>query len=111
MFTSLQPRSGESPLTTGVSRCLQKCRRYAAALVVLISAMTIHAQQPVPAQQPPGQAQQPFTISVRTQLVIETVVVGDKDGKAIEDLTAKDFSVTEDGVPQTISVFEYQKLQ
>ena len=34
----------------------------------------------------------------------------DEDGKPVEDLTAKDFAITEDGVPQTISVFEYQKL-
>ncbi len=46
-----------------------------------------------------------------TQLVIETVSVKDKNGKPIEGLTAKDFTVTEDGAPQTISFFEYQKLQ
>jgi VWFA-related protein len=54
--------------------------------------------------------QQPFTIKVDTQLVVQTVVVKDKDGKTIEGLTEKDFSVTEDNVPQTISVFEFQRL-
>ena len=54
--------------------------------------------------------QQPFTIKVDTQLVVQTVVVEDKDGKPIEGLTEKDFAVTEDNVPQTISVFEFQKL-
>ena len=54
--------------------------------------------------------QQPFTIKVDTQLVVQTVVVKDKDGKPIEGLTEKDFSVTEDNVPQTISVFEFQRL-
>src|SRR5437867_8862311 len=54
--------------------------------------------------------QQPFTIKVDTQLVVQTVVVKDKDGKPIEGLTEKDFAVTEDNVPQTISVFEFQKL-
>ena len=34
----------------------------------------------------------------------------DKSGKTIEGLTAKDFTVTEDGAPQTIKFFEYQKL-
>jgi len=58
-----------------------------------------------------AQQQQPFTIRVDTQLVVETVVVKDKDGKNLEGLTDKDFTVTEDGVPQTISVFQFEKLE
>ena len=49
-------------------------------------------------------------MKVSTQLVIETVTVRDRNGKIIEDLTEKDFAITEDGVPQTISVFQFQKL-
>lgn len=51
-----------------------------------------------------------LTFTTGTQLVIETVTVTDKQGKPIEGLTEKDFSITEDGVPQAIRVFEYQKL-
>jgi VWFA-related protein len=58
-----------------------------------------------------AQQQPPFSIQVNTQLVVETVVAKDKDGKNIEGLTDKDFTVTEDGVPQTISVFQFQKLE
>ena len=59
----------------------------------------------------PALAQQgPATFSTSTQLVIETAVVKDKSGKPVEGLTGKDFIVTEDGVPQTIKFFEYQKL-
>src|SRR5439155_17220049 len=56
------------------------------------------------------QQQQPFTIRVDTQLVVETVIVKDKDGKTIEGLTERDFTITEDNVPQTISVFQFQRL-
>ena len=52
----------------------------------------------------------PATFQTGTQLVIENVVVKDKSGKPVEGLTAKDFVVTEDGAPQTIRFFEFQKL-
>jgi VWFA-related protein len=52
----------------------------------------------------------PTTFQTSTQLVIETVVVKDKNGKAIEGLTAKDFNITEEGVAQTIKFFEFQRL-
>ena len=52
----------------------------------------------------------PFTFRVRTQLVVQTVSVTDKDGRPIESLTKDDFILTEDGAPQTISVFEFEKL-
>jgi len=50
------------------------------------------------------------TLSVRSQIVIETVVVRDKKGNPIDGLTAKDFTVTEDGVPQTIRFCEQQSM-
>jgi len=53
----------------------------------------------------------PATFSTSTQLVVETVSVKDKSGKPVEGLTAKDFTVTEDNMPQTIKFFEYQKLR
>ena len=53
----------------------------------------------------------PANFSTTTQLVVETVSVKDKSGKPVEGLTAKDFTVTEDNMPQTIKFFEYQKLR
>ncbi|HEY6250016.1 MAG TPA: VWA domain-containing protein, partial [Candidatus Angelobacter sp.] len=60
------------------------------------------------AQQPQGN--QGFTITANTRLVVETVVVKDKQGKPIDGLTARDFTVTEDGVPQEIRFCERQQL-
>jgi VWFA-related protein len=61
-------------------------------------------------QNAPITAKPQLTITSSTQLVIETVAVKDKNGNSIEGLTAKDFTVTEDGAPQEISFFEFQKL-
>src|SRR4029079_18394363 len=57
------------------------------------------------AQQPP----QP-TFRTGTRLIVETVTVKDKEGKPVEGLTAKDFTLTEDGDPQAITFVEYQRV-
>ena len=49
-------------------------------------------------------------MSVKVQLVVEAVVVKDKQGNPVHGLTAKDFTVTEDDVPQTIKFCEHQDL-
>jgi VWFA-related protein len=59
---------------------------------------------------PTGTADQAATLKVTARLIIENVGVKDKKGEAIGGLTAKDFTITEDGVPQTIKVFEHQVL-
>ncbi len=54
---------------------------------------------------------QQATFKTSTQLVIETVSVKDKSGNPVEGLTAKDFTVTENGMSQEIRFFEAQKMQ
>jgi VWFA-related protein len=49
-------------------------------------------------------------LTVQSQLVVEAVIVKDKQGNFIHGLTAKDFTVTEDGVPQTVRFCEHQDL-
>src|ERR1700684_1420570 len=51
-----------------------------------------------------------YTLTAKAQLVVETVVVKDKQGKFIPGLSAKDFTVTEDGTPQAIRFCEHQDL-
>jgi VWFA-related protein len=65
------------------------------------------------AQQPRSQApaQPGPTFRATTRLIVQTVSVKDKDGAPIEGLTARDFTVTEDGVPQDIAFVEFQRLQ
>ena len=57
--------------------------------------------------QPPA----PFTFQANTRLVVETVTVTDAAGRPIAGLTARDFAVTEDGKPQTISFCDYQQIE
>ncbi len=79
-------------------------------IVALILSCILAAQQkPVP-QSPPPAANVPVKFTANAQLVVEAVSVTGKDGKPVEGLTAKDFVVTEDGVRQTVSFCEYQKL-
>ncbi len=80
------------------------------SLFVLVSA----AQQPQRGATPTAaspQTQTPPPIRVTTQLIVEEVAVKDKSGKPVEGLTPNDFVLTEDGVPQTISFVEFQRLQ
>lgn len=76
--------------------------------VLLLWTVAVAAQQ-TGQNAPPG-SNTPAQIKVSTQLVVESVVVKDKSGNPIEGLTAKDFIVTEDGIPQVVEFCEHQKL-
>jgi VWFA-related protein len=77
------------------------------ALCVLAVAFCLFAQQPAP---PPAVPNGTARFEANAQLVIETVSVRDKSGAPVKGLTAKDFSITEDGVAQTISFCEFQTV-
>ena len=64
-------------------------------------------QQPADQQQ---QQQQPPTIRRGINYVSVDVIVTDKDGNPVLDLTQNDFAVTEDGKPQTVDTFSIVKL-
>ena len=56
------------------------------------------------------EAQEP-TFTSSANLVIIDVNVRDRAGKVVPNLEKGDFTLLEDGKPQTISVFEFQKLE
>lgn len=81
-------------------------RRIISTFIFLFFALVAAAQQPVP--RPSSQANAPQstgTIKSQTEVVIEEVTLKDKDGNPIKGLTADDFILTEDGVPQCQSVW------
>ena len=73
-------------------------RLLAAIAVVAAAALSGHAQQP-----PPERA--PGTLKEAVRAVLVDVVVRDRRGDPVRGLTASDFQILEDGVPQTIGSF------
>jgi VWFA-related protein len=72
----------------------------AVELLLSSSLEAAHSQsieQPLPATQVP-------TLTVRSNLVLVPALVKTKAGKVVFSLTADDFTLTDDGVPQTVQV-------
>jgi len=82
-------------------------RAMAAILFILLMAGFAGAQQI--GQNKAADAPQ-VLLTVQSQLVVEAVIAKDKQGNFIHGLTAKDFTVTEDGAPQTVRFCEHQDL-
>ena len=74
--------------------------------------MAAPAQQGVPqgGSNSTGVPRGTVTFSTTRQLVIEDVIVKSQNGRPVDNLKTSDFVVTEDGKPQLISVFEFQRL-
>jgi VWFA-related protein len=77
------------------------------ALTFLLTTV-LAAQQPAATRAQAPQEEAVFRTS--TNLVIVTVFVRDKQGKPLAGLKKEDFTLLENGKPQAISVFDYQKL-
>src|SRR6185436_16938762 len=69
------------------------------ALLFLLSPVSARQQPPV----------QP-TFRSGTDLVVVNVVVRDKNGDLVRDLTREDFTLVEDNRPQSISTFDFEQL-
>src|ERR1044071_6849819 len=84
-----------------VLRCsVSPCLLLAVAVVGSCLVATLNAQQTPQA-----------TFRTTTRLVVQPVTVKDRDGKPVEGLTARDFTITEDGAPQDIAFVEFQRLE
>jgi VWFA-related protein len=77
-------------------------------IVALVAGAGADAQQ-IGGNTAPGQTEN-YKLTLNSQLVVEQVVVKDKQGNFVNGLTAKDFTLTEDGVPQTIKFCEHQQF-
>jgi VWFA-related protein len=77
---------------------------------ILAAALALQLGSPA-APQAPGFPERIVKFETTTQLVIVNITVKDKSGNPIEGLKASDFTITEDGKPQQVKVFEYQRLE
>jgi Ca-activated chloride channel homolog len=77
---------------------------FAFALIVVASAQVL-SQSGKAAKTEPTE-DKPFTLSVKTELVVLPVTVLDKSGGFVTGLKEKDFTVYEDGVQQSLEVFD-----
>lgn len=75
-----------------------------------VIASIITASLLLTAQQPQVMPQKDVTFTTSSNLVIIDVTVRDKSGKEVSTLKKDDFVVLEDGKPQTLNVFEFQRL-
>ena len=75
----------------------RKCRRPHLALLLALSTIAAGQDRIVEPED---------TFRTATRLVVVDVVVTDRSGKPVRDLSGPDFTVLEDGVPQTIASFE-----
>src|SRR5437762_3431408 len=71
-------------------------KRFASFLLAIFGAVSVIAQQPPVAQ-----------LKTQTSLVFVDAVVTDASGRPLRGLTARDFEVTENGVPQEITSVTY----
>ncbi|MFT4113960.1 VWA domain-containing protein [Silvibacterium sp.] len=83
----------------------------AAQLPALAQEQTNQTPQPALAQQGQSQDQSSFTLKVTSDLVLTNVVVRDKKtGEVVRGLTQKDFSILENGKPQSIASFDFESV-
>jgi len=75
-------------------------------LACLLSAALLWPQSP-PAPQKP---EEDVVFRASSNLVLVTVFARDKQGKPLAGLTKEDFTLIENGKPQTISVFDFQRI-
>ena len=82
------------------------------ALIACLTMLLLPATAQRPAVQTPVKPPAPGTptFKANANLVIIDVSAKDKGGLTVEGLKAEDFTVLEDGKPQKISVFEYQRI-
>jgi len=84
-------------------------RGLAAIMIGLLAGTPVAGKAQQPTQRP--DASGTFTMKVQTDIVLTNVVVRDKKtGEVVKGLKQSDFTILENGKPQTIATFDYQNV-
>ena len=104
-----------------VANCILIASLAAGLLLSAVSAFALQQQQQQPATTPPINASAPppppapteqsGALRASTDLVRIDVEVTDKSGKPVKGLKAEQFSVSDDGKAQQISIFTFQDIE
>ncbi len=70
-----------------------------------------HPSSGAPTQAQPQAKQEPPVVRVTTRLVQVSVIVQDKKGEPVTDLTRDDFTLLDQGQPQMVSTFSVESLR
>ena len=70
-----------------------------------------HPSSGVPTQAQPQAKQEPPVVRVTTRLVQVNVIVQDRKGEPVTDLTRDDFTLLDQGQPQIVSTFSVESLR
>lgn len=97
-------------MTKEASRNFDPFRKLTAAICVFGLTATSILAQTSGQQNKPAENPGEYTLRVSSELVLVNVVARDKQGKPVTDLKIGDFTLLEDGKPQTISSFDFENL-
>ena len=82
----------------------------AAFALFLIFSLLAPAQTQAPAQPRQPRGSELYRFRADTEVVLVNVIVRDKSGNPVRGLTQKDFTVLEDGKPQSIRSFDFEDV-
>ena len=103
ILKAMQNRSASS-LVFSTALCLAALPLLAAPVLSALSGQSVQSQQPAAPQQSDA-AQPAATLKIQAREVVLPVTVRDKHGALVTSLKIGDFTLTEDGRPQTIKSF------
>jgi VWFA-related protein len=108
--TTRVPQVHEGDLGSRKTRVPHPERKQRVGLFATL-ALTLLFAQTILAQNQQDQQDQSFTLHVNSDIVLTNVVPRDKKtGHVVKGLTAKDFTITENGKPQQITGFDFESI-